>query len=1566
MTKRHRGTGSVQAWAFALALGVGIPAIAATRGDPAPEVTSAATPDSAAKPHVLILYSYSTLRSYMLQQQAAIHRTIDPKGISGTWSYIVYEETMSYDGIESFDEDAFVERLRSRYARVPLDLIIATDTPAVELLGRRWNECLPKAPLIFSAPTYVPESLMSADVPVTGVVEADPIPETVALARQLFPSTKRVLMLLDSENNSERQRSSITGVASKLGLTIEYPTSLGRDACIERLRHAPDDSIILYHSLPKNAPWVVDDLYRIYEDANRPVFCVYEAHVGIGAFGGVVADATTYGRAAGAIAKRVLEGEDVRRIPINLHGLNRPIVDARQLNRWGVARRRLPAATEFRFERRTWWSEYSREIIAWSFGGLIVGVLATLLWRERRASRAITQSAERFRALGENLPGMVYQTLLMPDGSRRAEFLGPRLELLIGVESARRVRENWEHYFDLIHPEDAHSIFEERRDAVAERRIFSCDYRLRSDDGRWRWVRSIAQPVMLPGGVVRWHGLLLDVHEVKETERALARRDAILNAVARVSRLLVRSATLKEVIPEALECLGRAAGVERAYLFDRPSDSPRPSSRMLGEWCAPGVRPQIGDASFALLRDADWDTARWIHPLREGRSIARSIPDFESNEREFFAAQSIQSLLIVPIHVESEWWGFVGFDSCVERVSWSRGEIVAIEAAAQSIAAAIERERRDDRIRERDAALNSVASNIPGFVYRVAVTADEWVRLEAATSGYSEVFGVEPSFDAVRLTDPNPKYADEGRAKAIVAMRRCMRTLEPLDIVVPASSRAGTPRWIHIRATASRRGTETVFDGVVIDVTDRTRAEDAYRRSEERYRLASRAGNDIIWDWDIASGILSWNEALARVLGFPESLRETDLAWWAKRIHPDDRAHVESSLLGAIDDRSSMIWMSSYRFQRADGEWIDVQDRGYIVRDPGGRAVRAVGAMMDVTTARRAAAELRSSEQRYRSLVEALPVGVMIHDGSVIFYANPSLLHLLGCGEHGSEPLPSIASILLKADLPRAAERCSMVLEKGCLAPPIEQSLVRRDGSVVTVELRCAPIEHAGRRAIHTTIVDLTERVRQEFALHEAEARSRLIVESTNAIFWEADARTLNFTFVSGKSTSVTGFSADEWLAPGFWASRLHPDDLRWAPSFCKALTEQGKDHSFEYRFRRADGQYIWLRDVASIVRDDTGANTRIRGVMIDVSDSKATQAALEDREQRLRQITESAHEVFWLTNLRRESLEYISPSFEVVWGIPATRVLEDFRVFIDALHPDDRELFQKATADRAAAFDIEYRIIRPDGKTRWIRDRAYPVRDESGTIIKIAGCAEDVTERHHAEQSLFRSNEVLHLLLSELDHRVKNSLSGLLTLVDLSTTTAVSVGDFARSIRARLTALAAVHGLLSESHWTAVPIDRMLRTLLPPDFSAKFECRGPSLEVPARQVTALAMVLQELLTNCQKYGVGPVAEGMLRVEWEVVGRRVTLRWNESGGPSITAPVKQGVGLRLIEGFCRFELEGSATFNFRASGVEHTFQLEFDENLDDTRPIAVDSVLSGAYATSLLASASRASISNPT
>jgi two-component system cell cycle sensor histidine kinase/response regulator CckA len=195
----------------------------------------------------------------------------------------------------------------------------------------------------------------------------------------------------------------------------------------------------------------------------------------------------------------------------------------------------------------------------------------------------------------------------------------------------------------------------------------------------------------------------------------------------------------------------------------------------------------------------------------------------------------------------------------------------------------------------------------------------------------------------------------------------------------------GTDGFVRVSSAPVQdaEGNVVAAVGIVVDVTDQRKAERAVRTTDERFRFVAKATNDVIWDWDIKTNALVWNDSVEKVFGHRQNKIYPEIQWWREHIHPEDRERVIAGLQAVIDNGETS-WSDQYRYRRADGNYANVIDRGSIARDTTGAAVRVIAAMTDVTERSRSEAAIRFQAQLLNAVQQA--VVATDPDGIVIFW----------------------------------------------------------------------------------------------------------------------------------------------------------------------------------------------------------------------------------------------------------------------------------------------------------------------------------------------------------------------------------------------------------------------------------------------------------------------------------------------------------------------------------------------------------------------------------------------------
>ncbi|MDW9590294.1 chemotaxis protein CheR, partial [Sinorhizobium meliloti] len=187
---------------------------------------------------------------------------------------------------------------------------------------------------------------------------------------------------------------------------------------------------------------------------------------------------------------------------------------------------------------------------------------------------------------------------------------------------------------------------------------------------------------------------------------------------------------------------------------------------------------------------------------------------------------------------------------------------------------------------------------------------------------------------------------------------------------------------------------------------------------------------------------------------------------------------------------------------------------------------------------------------------------------------------------------------------------------------------------------------------------------------------------------------------------------------------------------------------------------------------------------------------------------------------------------------------------------------------------------------------------------------------------TLAKAEEHQRMLISELNHRVKNMLAVVISIANHTLKGAPSPKDFNSALSGRLHAMARAFDVLTNSNWTAAPIEDLVRQELEAFGSDRFELTGPNRRLQPQQGLSLGMTIHELATNASKYGSLSKPEGHVAVEWDDSDQQLTLTWRETGGPPVKEPQKDGFGLTLIRGEVVSRLGGNVDTIFAPEGLQ--------------------------------------------
>jgi PAS domain S-box-containing protein len=472
-------------------------------------------------------------------------------------------------------------------------------------------------------------------------------------------------------------------------------------------------------------------------------------------------------------------------------------------------------------------------------------------------------------------------------------------------------------------------------------------------------------------------------------------RDGIVEAVAFTAERLLLSTDWRPAADEVLARLGRAACVSRAYIAANVEDDEgRLAATWLAEWTEPGIIRVMDDPDFRSTPWKESGFGRWLEILARGDVVQSAVADLPEGERPPLESHGVVSLAKFPVFVGGEWWGAIGFDDCVGVRDWGGDELAALRASATVLGAAIQRQRLDGLALDAETRYRQFVENIPAITY-LDMLDDEGVRVGFISPQVEDLLG----YPAERfIQDPGFWFSivhaeDRARVEAFgtLASERGARFEQEYRMMAAD----GHVVWVHDVSTEVAGGPSNArsWQGFLVDVTSRRRAEEQLVESEERYRhmidhspdaILVHADGRFVFANQAAAKLLA-AEVPAELVGLPiETI-----------VHPDYRAVVGDR--AALEQLGQVAPLLEETFIRLDGREILVEVAGIPVRYEGQAAGQIV--VRDISGRKEAEEQLRSAEERYRALVEHIPAVVYVESPEgdpERFYISPQVETVFG------------------------------------------------------------------------------------------------------------------------------------------------------------------------------------------------------------------------------------------------------------------------------------------------------------------------------------------------------------------------------------------------------------------------------------------------------------------------------------------------------------------------------------------------------------------------------------------
>ncbi|KAA0131543.1 PAS domain S-box protein [Gimesia chilikensis] len=389
---------------------------------------------------------------------------------------------------------------------------------------------------------------------------------------------------------------------------------------------------------------------------------------------------------------------------------------------------------------------------------------------------------------------------------------------------------------------------------------------------------------------------------------------------------------------------------------------------------------------------------------------------------------------------------------------------------------------------------------------------------------------------------------------------------------------------------------------------------------------------------------------------------------------------------------------------------------------------------------------LRESEARYRGLFNSVTDPLFVYDRETLRYLAVNDAAVSSYGYTREEFLTMTLEEIRPAE---EVLRLKEILSKSGTGK--ERRGIwkhrRKSGEIFEVEIFAYGLEFAGRPACLIQARDLSgQRQAEAEAARTSELLQAVVNGVSDAVFVKnREGRYLLFNqaaakFVGKPIQEVIG-KDDTEVFPGPDAQRIMENDRK--------VMESNELQTIEEILVTTGGPRTFSAHKVPY-RNQHGDVIGTIGISRDVTEQREAELARQETQERFEQLAENIEEVFWLSDPSTSEILYISPSFERIWGYPCHELYENPNLWKETIHPEDLARIQPFLQNEAiTGYDVEYRICRPDESIRWISDKAFPIRDQQGDVFRVAGVAQDITERKEAITAL-EANEARFRILAK------------------------------------------------------------------------------------------------------------------------------------------------------------------------------------------------------------------------
>ncbi len=656
-----------------------------------------------------------------------------------------------------------------------------------------------------------------------------------------------------------------------------------------------------------------------------------------------------------------------------------------------------------------------------------------------------------------------------------------------------------------------------------------------------------------------------------------------------------------------------------------------------------------------------------------------------------------------------------------------------------------------DSLTESFEKYRNLLSIIPGVVFLLEMRLDGSYSFPYVSDSSRVLFGLEPKEimrDARLLFD---RIHQDDRELVFDSIDESVRTHGPwktefrlvLDDAV---------RWYEcISNPVKQPECEAMWDGIMIDITDRKRAEDALRKSEECYRGILDSMREGYFEVDLKGNLVFFNGSVAKNLGYSEDeLRGMNFRQYMDEENVKKVYNAFNRVYSTGETEVAFDWEIATK----QGQKLIIESSVSLIRDERGRPIGFSGVVRDFSRHKREEAELLVAAGKYFSLLEN--IGTSYHEmdlkGNFTFFNNILSRDL---GYTREELMGMNYRVYTKPEnLEWVKSFFSEIFRTGKAKTLSNYEVIRKDGSTYNIELSTNVLRDASDKPIGFQCVarDITERIRAEQALKESEEKYRTVLEIMNEGYFENDLKG-NFTFANDAACRLMGYKHDELIGLNY--SKIHPPDVaQFLKEVYTRAYQTGKPEFLaEYQIIRRDGSRRTHQLNMMPVQGSSGKPAFFRNLVRDVTDRKAAEEALTKSEEKYRTILESMDEGLYETDMKG-NYTFVNEAGCRIVGYECDELIGKNSSMLHSRETLEYivSVYNEMMKTGKTGILMDYEAIRKDGSITIHQANAAFILDETGKRIGTRALVRDVTDRKRAEDDL-RKSEARYRIIAENVH---------------------------------------------------------------------------------------------------------------------------------------------------------------------------------------------------------------------